>query len=75
MNGAQLRMARAALKMTVRDLGLAADVSPDTVVKMEAGGAVKAKTTAKVQAALEAAGIAFIERNGGGLGVRMKDAD
>ena len=36
MNGAQVRMARAALKMNVRDLAIAAEVSPNTIVRIEA---------------------------------------
>lgn len=73
MNDVQLRMARVALKLGVRDMAELTGVSHFTIVRMEAGQAVKPATVAKVRAALEAAGIVFIEANGGGPGVRMKE--
>ncbi|KAA5599225.1 helix-turn-helix transcriptional regulator [Blastochloris sulfoviridis] len=65
-------MARAALKLSVRDLAAAASVSPNTVTRIEADGTSNAATLAAVQRALEEAGVEFIPENGGGPGVRLK---
>ncbi len=72
MDGSQARMARAALKLSVRELAAAAKVSPNTVTRVEAGLAVNNSTVAAIRAALEAAGIEFIAENGGGPGVRLQ---
>ena len=75
MNDLQLRMARVALKLSVRGMADLTEVSHFTIVRMEGGHAVKPATVAKVRAALEAAGIVFIEANGGGPGVRLRDPE
>ena len=67
-------MARAALELGVRDLATAAKVSTNTITRFEGGEALRGRTVAAIRAALEAAGIAFIAENGGGLGVRLKRA-
>lgn len=69
MNGAQLRMARAALKMSVRDLAAAASVSPNTITRIEADLPSNSSTVAAVRSALESSGIEFT--NGGQPGVRI----
>ena len=71
INQAQCRMARAALGMGVRDLAALAAVSPNTIARLERGEELKASTLAAIRAALEAAGVLFIEENGGGPGVRL----
>ena len=68
-------MARAALKMGVRELAQAADVSPNTVTRVEAGLSANSSTLAALQRALEAAGIEFISENGGGPGVRLRERE
>ncbi len=68
-------MARAALRIGVRDLAEMASVSAMTISRFEtnkSGG--QANTLRKLQSALEAAGIVFIAENGGGPGVRHKVA-
>jgi transcriptional regulator with XRE-family HTH domain len=70
MNGAQVRMARAALKMNVRDLAAAAEVSPNTITRVEADLPSNATTMAAIRRVFEAAGIEFT--NGGQPGVRLK---
>lgn len=65
-------MGRAALRMAVRDLAKAANVSPATVTRIEGDHPANASTLAAIRAALEAAGIQFIEENGGGPGVRLR---
>ncbi len=57
--------------MGVRELANLAKVSPATVTRIEGGGSAHASTLAALQAALEAAGVTFIEKNGGGAGVRL----
>lgn len=70
MNGAQVRMARAALKMNVRDLAAAAEVSPNTITRVEADLPSNATTMAAIRRVFEAAGVEFT--NGGQPGVRLK---
>lgn len=72
ITGAQLRMARAALKLGVRDVAQAAKVSPATVTRIEGDNPANASTLSAIRAALEAAGVDFIAENGGGPGVRLK---
>ncbi len=72
MNAAQCRMARGALQLGVRELAEAAHVSPTTVTKLERGEILYARTVDAIRTALEAAGVEFIEENGGGPGVRLK---
>lgn len=72
MNGLQCKMARAATGLGVRDLAKLADVSPDTVARLERGENIRETTIAGIRQALEAAGVEFIPENGGGAGVRLK---
>ena len=64
-------MARAALKLGVRELAKAAQVSPATVTRIEGDHGANASTLGAIRAALEAAGVVFIAENGGGAGVRL----
>jgi DNA-binding XRE family transcriptional regulator len=71
----QLKAARALLAWSQSQLALAADVSIPTIKRLEAqegllGG--RNETGTKIQIALEAAGIEFIDENGGGPGVRLR---
>ena len=72
MNAAQCRMARAALQIGVRELAAATKVAPSTITRLEAGDELKPRTIEAIRAALESAGVQFIEENGGGPGVRLK---
>lgn len=67
MNPVQMKMARVALDLGVRDLAKLAKVSPGTVSRFEAGEELKERTIEAMQAALESAGVEFIEG-----GVRLK---
>jgi transcriptional regulator with XRE-family HTH domain len=58
--------------MGVRELAEAAKVSADTVVRFERGETLRPRTVEAIRAALEAAGVEFIEENGGGAGVRLR---
>ena len=68
----QIKMARAALGWGVRDLANAANVSGDTVNRLERGEPLRERTLAAVRGAFETAGVVFITENGGGLGVRLR---
>lgn len=72
MEATQCRMARAALGLGVRDLAAMADVAQATVSRLERGEELKPATIAAIRAALESAGVIFIEENGGGPGVRLR---
>ncbi len=69
----QCRMARTALAWGVRDLVAAAKVSPDTVARFERGQSLYERTVDALRTALEAAGVEFIDPNGGGAGVRLRE--
>ena len=68
----QCKMARVALGLGVRELAEAAKVSPDTIARLERGEELKPRTVEAIQAALETAGVIFVEENGEGPGVRMR---
>ena len=73
ITGVQVKMARSAVGWSVRELASAADVNPNTVTRFETGGGIQASTMAALQEALEGAGAVFIDKNGGGPGVRLKE--
>ena len=56
----QCKMARAALGLGVRELAKAADVSVNTVTRLERGEKLLPRTMAAVLVALEAGGVQFI---------------
>jgi transcriptional regulator with XRE-family HTH domain len=68
----QLRMARAALNWSVRDLAAKAGVAANTVSRYENGADAYGETLLKLQRTLEAEGLIFLEENGEGPGVRLK---
>ena len=71
--GTQVRMARAAVGWGGRELAERAKINPNTVSRIENGGDALASTLDRIQAALEDAGVIFIDRNeDGGPGVRLK---
>jgi transcriptional regulator with XRE-family HTH domain len=73
VTSAQLRMARAALNWTVRDLALATGLHRNTITNIEIGRyAGDPKTLDIIETVLRKAGVEFLEENGGGPGVRLK---
>lgn len=68
-------MARAALQLGVRELAEAAQVSPTTITRLERGESLYPRTIEAIRTALEAAGVEFIEQNGGGAGVRLRSGE
>lgn len=71
----QVKAARALLRWSQVDLAERSEVSLPTIKRLEAstgpvGG--RDETEKAIRTALEAAGVQFIEENGGGPGVRLK---
>ena len=71
----QVKAGRALLDWSQEQLAAAADVSIPTIKRLEAndgpvGG--RGRTVEKILNAMEAAGVEFIDENGGGPGVRLR---
>jgi transcriptional regulator with XRE-family HTH domain len=71
----QIKAARALLAWSQADLADHSGISEPTVARLEAadgelGG--REDTTQRLRAAIELAGVEFIEENGGGSGVRLR---
>ena len=73
----QIRAARGLLGVSQTELAKRASIGLATLQRLEASGAEirgSAQTTARLQRALEAAGIIFIDQDGErGPGVRLRD--
>jgi transcriptional regulator with XRE-family HTH domain len=74
IEAAQVRAARALIGWSQTELADAAGVPLSIVERFETGapGPVAGEAFAKLRAALEVAGVAFIPENGGGAGVRLR---
>jgi DNA-binding XRE family transcriptional regulator len=73
VTAAQCRAARGLLEWTQQDLADAAGIGIVTVRQLEAGlNEPRRSTLQVVRRALEAAGVEFIDENGGGPGVRLR---
>jgi transcriptional regulator with XRE-family HTH domain len=74
IEAAQVRAARALIGWSQAELAEAAGVSVSLVDRFEAGApdSIPAEAVAKMRTALESAGVAFIPKNGGGAGVRLR---
>jgi transcriptional regulator with XRE-family HTH domain len=75
LSGAQIRAARALLKWSAVDLAQRSTLGVNTIRRAEAVDAGTSLTAANVLAirrAIEAAGVQFIDENGGGPGVRLR---
>ena len=69
----QVKMARAALGWNVQDLAAKAGVAGNTVSRYENGTDAYGETLMKLQRALEAGGVSFIDEDDhAGPGVRLK---
>lgn len=71
---AQIRMARAALGISVRELAERSQVADSTIHRFESNkGGMQTGTLDRIQAALENDGIVFLAADAtGGAGVRLK---
>jgi transcriptional regulator with XRE-family HTH domain len=75
LTSAQLRAGRALVRWSAEDLARASKVSVTTIRRAELTEEETSMTAVNdlaIRRALEAAGIEFIEENGGGPGVRLK---
>jgi transcriptional regulator with XRE-family HTH domain len=69
----QLRAARGLLGWSQSDLAKRAGLSVPTIKRLEVDFGIRVSDQAreKIRLALEAAGVVFLEENGGGVGVRF----
>ena len=75
ISSAQLRAARALLRWSAVELAQASKVGVATIRRvevMEGDIPVTSANEAAIRRALEAAGVEFIDENGGGAGVRLR---
>lgn len=75
ISSAQLRAARALIRWSALDLAKASKVGVATIRRVEVvegGIPVTTANEAALRSALEAAGVEFIDENGGGPGVRLR---
>jgi ribosome-binding protein aMBF1 (putative translation factor) len=75
LTSAQIRAARALLRWSAEDLARESTLGVTTIRRAELTEGETSMTTANdlaVRRALEAAGVEFIDENGGGPGVRLK---
>ena len=72
----QIRAARALLRMEQKELAKLSGVSLPSIKRLETQPgrlAAQERTIAAIRTALETAGVLFIDQNGNGAGVRLKD--
>ena len=75
LSSSQLRAARALLRWSAEDLARASSVGLTTIRRAELAEGATSLTTANdlaLRRSLEAAGVEFIDENGGGPGVRLR---
>jgi hypothetical protein len=75
LTGAQIRAARALLRWRAEDLARSSEVGVATIRRAELIDGTSSMTVpndAAVRRAFEAAGVEFIDENGGGPGVRLR---
>ncbi|MER8491159.1 transcriptional regulator [Mesorhizobium australicum] len=71
----QVRAARALIRWEQRDLAAASTVSLPSIKRLETQTgplAAQERTVAAIRAALESAGVIFVDENGEGPGVRLR---
>ncbi|WLB47983.1 transcriptional regulator [Bradyrhizobium ottawaense] len=77
LTSAQLRAGRALIRWSAEDLARASSVGLTTIRRAELMNNETSMTAANnlaIRGALEAAGVEFIDANGGGPGVRLRKA-
>jgi ribosome-binding protein aMBF1 (putative translation factor) len=75
LSSAQIRAARALLRWSAADLARESALGANTIRRAEVAEGQTSLTAANelaVRRALEAAGVEFIDENGGGAGVRLR---
>jgi hypothetical protein len=76
LTSAQIRAGRALLRWSVADLARATALGVNTIQRAELSEGQTSLTAANegaIRRALEGAGVVFIEENGGGPGVRLRE--
>ena len=76
LSSAQIRAARALLRWSAADLARELALGVNTIRRAEAaeeGSSLTAANELAIRRALEAAGVVFIDENGGGPGVRLRE--
>lgn len=74
IDASQCRAARALLDWTQGDLAKVTGLSAVTIRAFERGGEMRDSNRTLLRLSFEKAGVAFIAENGGGAGVRLRDA-
>jgi transcriptional regulator with XRE-family HTH domain len=72
----QIKAARALLAWSQEDLANMAGISVPTIKRLEADDGLlggRNQTATRIKGALQAAGVEFIDENGGGAGVRLQN--
>jgi ribosome-binding protein aMBF1 (putative translation factor) len=75
LSGAQIRAARALLRWSASDLARESALGANTIRRAEVAADETSLTAANelaIRRTLEAAGVEFIDENGGGAGVRFR---
>lgn len=72
MTPEQVRMGRAALDWTAEQLAEKAELSVNTVRRIEKGRGALFETMEKIRRTFEDAGVVLVPENGGGEGVRFR---
>ncbi|MEI4483245.1 helix-turn-helix transcriptional regulator [Phyllobacterium sp. CCNWLW183] len=72
MNGLQCKLARVALGWGVRQLAETANVSTQTISRLERGEQLRAGTLGGIMQVFEAAGIEFLWGDGDDFGIMIK---
>jgi DNA-binding XRE family transcriptional regulator len=75
LTSSQIRAARALLRWTVDDLAREAALGRNTILRAEVADGQTSLTAANdlaIRRALEAAGVEFIDEDGGGPGIRLR---
>jgi hypothetical protein len=76
LTSAQIRAARSLIRWSAEDLAARSSLSVATIRRAELTDAETSMTAANdlaVRRTLEAAGVEFIDENGGGAGVRLRE--
>jgi ribosome-binding protein aMBF1 (putative translation factor) len=76
VHSAQIRAARALLRWSALDLAKESSVGVNTIRRAEvaeSGTSLTAANELAIRRALEMAGVEFIDENGGGPGVRLRE--
>jgi transcriptional regulator with XRE-family HTH domain len=77
LSSTQIRAARALLRWSVADLAQASALGVNTIRRAEVaeeGTSLTAANDLAIRRALESAGVVFIDENGGGPGVRLRES-